>query len=249
MSLSSRRSNSARSVYTTGRLLGTSCTISDITMLITHRSNMVRAASLRYCLSKTVQPHELLFQPIGFFQLTEIGRCYLTGSNGQADSRGALQQWTYPATGLNTYTTSQIPTSSHVSCEKHANLLLKSITMADPTARASNTTITWQPEPNLRGTFTIITTCAITLLLCVYSSVHLNLPAIDRNKTSVGLRRTAWIACALFAPEYIIFTAQVQRSRAKLLSDEAHQAFKNSTAVCNMRFYRKLILTSDPGRQ
>ncbi|KAH6712711.1 hypothetical protein BKA61DRAFT_485169 [Leptodontidium sp. MPI-SDFR-AT-0119] len=99
--------------------------------------------------------------------------------------------------------------------------------MQDPITGSSNVTIKWQPEPALRGTFTIITTCAITLLLCVYSSVHLNLPAINQRRTLVWLRRTAWILGALLAPEYIIFTAQIQRSRAKLLLDEAREAFKS----------------------
>ncbi|KAH7351243.1 hypothetical protein BKA65DRAFT_536249 [Rhexocercosporidium sp. MPI-PUGE-AT-0058] len=99
--------------------------------------------------------------------------------------------------------------------------------MQDPITGSSNETIKWQPEPALRGTFTIITTCVITLLLCVYSSVHLNLPAINQNRALVWLRRTGWIFGALFAPEYIIFTAQIQRSRAKLLSDEAREAFKS----------------------
>ncbi|KAL2071132.1 hypothetical protein VTL71DRAFT_12367 [Oculimacula yallundae] len=102
--------------------------------------------------------------------------------------------------------------------------------MANPVYNSSNETIKWQPEPTFRGTFTIITTCAITLLLCVYSSVHLNLPAIVGDKTSNGLRRTGWIFCALFAPEYIIFTAQMQRARAKELSKEACEAFKPTGA-------------------
>ncbi|KAG4428083.1 hypothetical protein IFR05_016432 [Cadophora sp. M221] len=99
--------------------------------------------------------------------------------------------------------------------------------MKDPITGSSNETIKWQPEPALRGTFTIITTCAITLLLCVYSSVHLNLPAINQRRTLVWLRRTAWILGALFAPEFIIFTAQIQRSRAKLLLGEAREVFKS----------------------
>lgn len=89
----------------------------------------------------------------------------------------------------------------------------------------SNDTITWQPEPNVRGTFTILSTCIITLLLCVYSSVHLNLPAIDRSKTFIGLRRAAWVLCGLIAPEFIIFTAQGQHARAKQISKEARAAF------------------------
>lgn len=111
--------------------------------------------------------------------------------------------------------------------------------MQDPITGSSNVTIKWQPEPALRGTFTIITTCAITLLLCVYSSVHLNLPAINQRRTLVWLRRTAWILGAPLAPEYIIFTAQIQRSRAKLLLDEAREAFKSGGSdaqVCHNLF-------------
>ncbi|XMA07858.1 hypothetical protein WAI453_000649 [Rhynchosporium graminicola] len=103
--------------------------------------------------------------------------------------------------------------------------------MSNPTYASGNETIKWQPEPNLRGIFTIITTCAITLLLCVYSSVHLNLPAaVPLRDFETGVRRLGWILCALFVPEYIIYTAQMQRNKAKQIFKEASEAFKPAGA-------------------
>ena len=67
-----------------------------------------------------------------------------------------------------------------------------------------NDTITWEPEPATRGTFNILSSCIITLLLCVWSSVHLNLPPNDKGFKQKFLRRLAWIAGALIAPDFLI---------------------------------------------
>lgn len=34
----------------------------------------------------------------------------------------------------------------------------------------------WHPEPERRGTFSILSSCVITLALCVWTSIHLNIP-------------------------------------------------------------------------
>ena len=67
--------------------------------------------------------------------------------------------------------------------------------------------VTWEPSCNGRGTFDILSSCVITLLLCVWSAVHLNVP---RPGTSWGKRirtRMLWMTLALFAPEMVAFTA------------------------------------------
>ncbi|MCJ1478093.1 hypothetical protein MMC13_006768 [Lambiella insularis] len=90
----------------------------------------------------------------------------------------------------------------------------------------SNNTVIWAAEPVTRGTFTLLSTCIITLSLCVWSSIHLNLPGNDQNWFGKFFRRLAWIAGALVAPEYLILTAWTQRRTAQQLSKEAEEAFK-----------------------
>ena len=47
----------------------------------------------------------------------------------------------------------------------------------------NNGTSHWEPDPSgKRGTWTILSSCIITLTLCVYTSLHLNIPA---HKTSL----------------------------------------------------------------
>ena len=94
----------------------------------------------------------------------------------------------------------------------------------------SNTTTKWQPEPTTRGTFTLLTTSLITLLLCVWSSIHLNLPGTGKDVTLLSvLRRLEWIAIGLFMPKALVITALGQHKRAKRILMEARQTFKDSS--------------------
>lgn len=93
---------------------------------------------------------------------------------------------------------------------------------------SSNITITWEAEPTTRGTFTLLSTCIVTLFLCVWSSVHLNLPGTDQRYWLKFLRRLCWIAGALFAPEFLILIAWTQRQAAKEISKEVEETFKRT---------------------
>lgn len=48
---------------------------------------------------------------------------------------------------------------------------------------------TWEPQPERRGTFGIISSCFVTLALCTWKIVHLNLPGMCPDE---GLPWTAW---------------------------------------------------------
>lgn len=95
----------------------------------------------------------------------------------------------------------------------------------------SNDTIKWEAEPATRGTFTILSTCVITLSLCVWSSVHLNLPGNDQDGWPRFLRRLCWITGALIAPEYLILTSWDQRQKAKSILMQARETFKSEKKV------------------
>ena len=73
----------------------------------------------------------------------------------------------------------------------------------------------WVPEPNGRGTYNLLSTCLLTLGLCVYSSIHLNIPEYKASWTILFLRRTKWVLIALLAPEFVVYNAWRQRDRAK----------------------------------
>ena len=77
----------------------------------------------------------------------------------------------------------------------------------------------WVDSPNVRGTFDILQTCLLTLLACIYTALHLNVPA--RTDWYITLRlRIKWILLALFAPEVVLFMAGDQLQQARNLRQE-----------------------------
>ncbi|KAF2798956.1 hypothetical protein K505DRAFT_357038 [Melanomma pulvis-pyrius CBS 109.77] len=81
-------------------------------------------------------------------------------------------------------------------------------------------TITWFSAPNFRGTWDLIVSCVLTLTICVWSALHLNVPTEDSTLKQRNLRRTRWILLGIFAPELVVSTAFAQFLTAKWLKRE-----------------------------
>ncbi|KAK3986120.1 hypothetical protein QBC44DRAFT_248817 [Cladorrhinum sp. PSN332] len=89
----------------------------------------------------------------------------------------------------------------------------------------TNQTVVWQREPDSRGTFTLLITSIITLVLCVWTSIHLNLPDPRESKWTGFRRRLKWITIGLFIPELLVSTAIEQYRLARRISKEAEKVF------------------------
>jgi hypothetical protein len=59
---------------------------------------------------------------------------------------------------------------------------------------------TWKAEPGTRGTFSILSTCLLTLILCVWTAVHLNIPEYGKAASQIR-RKLGWLLISLLAPE------------------------------------------------
>ena len=82
----------------------------------------------------------------------------------------------------------------------------------------NNGTAHWEPDPtDKRGTWTILSTCIITLTLCVYTSLHLNVPAHKDSAASTFFMKAKYVVFGLLAPELIVFNAWRQRTVASSL--------------------------------
>jgi hypothetical protein len=75
----------------------------------------------------------------------------------------------------------------------------------------------WHSEPTHRGTFSILSSCLITMVLCIWTAVHLNLPE-HRKESQQVYRKILWLALGLFVPEVVVWNAWRQRQRMKGLS-------------------------------
>ncbi|KAH8897895.1 hypothetical protein GQ53DRAFT_884815 [Thozetella sp. PMI_491] len=71
----------------------------------------------------------------------------------------------------------------------------------------SEARVGWVAEPDGRGTLGIIWTCLSTLFICIWTSLHLNIPPMA-NKPFVGTKdRIMWVCANILAPELVSYYA------------------------------------------
>jgi hypothetical protein len=64
----------------------------------------------------------------------------------------------------------------------------------------------WHPVPTYRGTYNILSACLVTIGLCVWSALHLNVPKYGTTSRQ-WWRKVKWLFVGLFAPELVAWTA------------------------------------------
>ncbi|KAK1782982.1 hypothetical protein QBC45DRAFT_317855 [Copromyces sp. CBS 386.78] len=61
----------------------------------------------------------------------------------------------------------------------------------------------WVAEPDSRGTFSILSTCVVTLVLCVWTAIHLNVPGHREGAMRLYMRKCGWMLLGLLIPELV----------------------------------------------
>ena len=80
-------------------------------------------------------------------------------------------------------------------------------------------TVGWVSDSPQRGTLSIITSCLLTMGLCVWSALHLNIPSNHQGAVQLWLRTVKWMLVGLLGPELVVFAAWKQYASAKTLQD------------------------------
>ena len=65
----------------------------------------------------------------------------------------------------------------------------------------------WQRSDQARGTYDILSTCILTMLLCVWNAVHLNVPVPGTGFWGLFFRKAGWLTLGLLCPEMLAYTA------------------------------------------
>ncbi|MCJ1301591.1 hypothetical protein MMC08_004392, partial [Hypocenomyce scalaris] len=95
------------------------------------------------------------------------------------------------------------------------------------TSNRTVTTVGWVSDPNGRGTSSLVITCVLTLGLCVWSAIHLNVPPKNESRVQYGTRYVKWSLMGVLAPELVVWTAWRQWNSAKTIQREVNKAFEN----------------------
>ncbi|KAF8460189.1 hypothetical protein BDZ91DRAFT_664728 [Kalaharituber pfeilii] len=80
----------------------------------------------------------------------------------------------------------------------------------------------WLDSPARRGTFDVFTSCVLTLVLCVWTAVHPDVPApARRGFWQCFVIRSWWVLIGLLAPEYLLWQAIRQYLKARGICKQA----------------------------
>lgn len=102
----------------------------------------------------------------------------------------------------------------------------------------------WVADPDGRGTFTILSSCVLTLSLCVYAAIHLNVRPCGQTELQSWIETAKWVVLGVLGPELLVFVAWRQYMSAMALDrivrevkqgkdgnqDEEHQKVKKEAA-------------------
>ena len=83
----------------------------------------------------------------------------------------------------------------------------------------------WSTTSNIRSTGSLLWTCLLTLSICVYTVIHMNVPPPNETLFQQFLRKTKWVAICILAPEFALGTAWQQWSLARTLKIELNTAY------------------------
>lgn len=98
----------------------------------------------------------------------------------------------------------------------------------------ANLTATWQPEPNVRGTWSLLFSCIITIGLCAWTALHLNIPEHNRSGRE-RLRKLKWLLLGLLAPETVAYIAWCQRQEAVQLASDVRACYGQRKPVSRLK--------------
>lgn len=88
----------------------------------------------------------------------------------------------------------------------------------------------WVGSPEIRGTTTILWSCIITLVACIYTALHLNVPANTQKMSMLG-EKLKWVLIGLIAPEVVLYLASSQFLDARRLSKELTSLWQQKKLV------------------
>jgi len=119
--------------------------------------------------------------------------------------------------------------------------ILCSLFLAQPGAGSvilpTNTTavelVSFVPQDSNRDTLSLVISCLLTLSLCVYTAVHLNVPLKHEPAWQTRLREAKWCMIGLLGPELVLFAAWRQWNSAKALTEIVEQVLKDEKASGN----------------
>ena len=75
------------------------------------------------------------------------------------------------------------------------------------TGLRNEATVGWIADPDGQGTFTLLTSCLVTLGLCVWSAIQLDVPPAKTSRVRLWLLYVQWSLLGVLGPELLVYVA------------------------------------------
>ena len=100
-------------------------------------------------------------------------------------------------------------------------------------------TVGWQSDPAGRGTLTIIISCVVTLSLCVWTAIHLNVPAHGETRLQSCMTTMKWVMFGILAPELVVYIVWRQYGSALTLQRDIQKQIQSEKSPFQRRTTRR----------
>ncbi|KAL9634475.1 MAG: hypothetical protein Q9164_004067 [Protoblastenia rupestris] len=117
---------------------------------------------------------------------------------------------------------------------------------ANPESKNGTSSVGWVSDPNGRGTVTLLTSCLLTLGLCVWSAMHLNIPPRRMPALQLGLLYLKWSLIGVLGPELVVFTAWRQLNSARALRKEVQKSMATQDSKQSGSNYKVDVRSKHP---
>ena len=97
--------------------------------------------------------------------------------------------------------------TSNYYCKPRDYCLLLSSAMIIVHSENSTAQPEWHPNAVQRGTWAIYQTCIVTIILCVWTTIHLNIPRPGEKSSRQTWRKVGWSLLTIIAPEVVALNA------------------------------------------
>jgi hypothetical protein len=103
----------------------------------------------------------------------------------------------------------------------------------------------WTEAPDRRGTLDLLLTCLLTLSLCVWSALHLNIPAVNEKGRLPYLRFVKWAMIGIVAPELVLGCAWIQHNTATNLGIKLNAIWEEEKKRTGVSYTTQMVRMSN----
>ena len=122
--------------------------------------------------------------------------------------------------------------------------------LSHPQLRSSRNVTNWatyqwgkfNPHDPSRTRYDIFSTCFSTVVICVWSALHMNIPTRDRRSMKTRLVKGGWVALGLLMPDLLLLIAVCELASAVILLRKAYKHLPDLPSPPEGWLYRRVLL-------